>query len=236
MKNILSFVLFAILIISCKKDDKKISHDNTVEIELKKDSTKIEIADLPIIIDSTDYLIHPIGHITEYGSRFSKLSSYESGRSYTSYSISHYNKFSLKGEFSNLKFQHKDSDTLNPLTNEIIEITSVTFLEDIRKFSGNTFLVYTIRDEDTNKNMKIDDNDVRTLYISTIDGKNLKRLTPKLDQIVDWKTIPNLNRLYFKSIADTNKNGEFDKMDKVNYQYVNLSDPELKVIKYNPID
>ena len=54
-------------------------------------------------------------------------------------------------------------------------------------------------------------------------------------QIVDWKIVTQLNRLYFKSISDTNKNGEFDKKDKVNYQYVNLEDETLKVMTYNPM-
>ena len=54
-------------------------------------------------------------------------------------------------------------------------------------------------------------------------------------QVVDWKVIPKLKRLYFKSISDTNKNGEFDKNDKVNYQYVSLEGGDLTVIDYNPM-
>jgi len=233
MKTTLITMCLALLMINCEDKSKKISHDETVEIQIKIDTSKIKIADLPIAIDSTDYLIHPIGYISEYKSR---SSSYSKSSNYTSYSVSQYKNFSIKGEFSNIKFQHTNSEKLTALTDKIVEITSINFLEDIRKQTGLEFLVYKIRDEDTNKDSKIDFNDVITLYISTIDGKNLKKLTPELAQIVDWKIISKLNRLYFKSISDTNKNGEFDRKDKVNYQYVNLEDETLKIITYNPLN
>ena len=231
MKHFTLLIAFALTIISCDDKQKAISHDETIKTTVKKDSTKIEIADLPIVIDSTDYLIHPIGYITEYKSRFS---SYTSKRGYNAYSISNYNNLSIQGEFTNLKFQHIDSEKLTPLTDNIVEITSVRFLDEIKKQTGLQFLVYTIRDEDSNKDSKINNDDLEALYISTIDGKNLKKLTPNLAKIGYWKVIPELNRLYFKSISDTNKNGEFDKKDKVNYQYVNLEDEDLKVITYKP--
>ena len=232
MKSTISLLLLAVFMLNCEEKSQTINHDETVTTEIKKDSSKIEIADLPIIIDSTDYLIHPVGYITDYNSKFS---SYSGNRGYTSYSVSNHNKFSISGEFSAIKFQHLKSEKLTALTDKIIEITSINFLEDIRQQTGLQFLVYTIRDADTNKDGKLNSNDVETLYISTINGKSLKKLTPNLAQIVDWKIVTQLNRLYFKSISDTNKNGEFDKKDKVNYQYVNLEDETLKVMTYNPM-
>lgn len=232
MKPIILTLCLALFMINCKDKPRAISHDENTKTEIKKDSSKIEIADLPIVIDSTDYLIHPIGYITEYNSRYS---SYSKGSNHTSYSVSRYNNFAIKGEFSNIKFQHFNSEKLISLTDDIVEITSVNFLEEVRKQTGLKFLVYTIRDGDTNKDAKIDSNDVETLYISTINGKNLKKLTPALAQIVDWKVVTQLNRLYFKSISDTNKNGEFDKQDKVNYQYLDLENESLKIINYQPI-
>jgi hypothetical protein len=41
--------------------------------------------------------------------------------------------------------------------------------------------------------------------------------------------------LYFRTIEDTNKNGEFDKEDNVHYFYVNLLDKEWKALEYKPI-
>ncbi|WP_179348216.1 hypothetical protein [Winogradskyella pacifica] len=232
MKSIFITLCLVLFIMSCDEKPQTISHDDSITTEIKKDSSKIEIADLPILIDSTDYLIHPVGNITDYNSR---SSSYKKGRDYTSYSVSRYNNFSISGDFSSLKFQHINSEQLTTLTDDIIEITSVHFLEDIRQQTGLQYLVYTIRDADTNKDAKLDSNDVETLYISHVDGTNLKKLTPNLAQIVDWEVIPKLKRLYFKSISDTNKNGEFYKNDKVNYHYVNLENEDLSIINYNPL-
>ncbi|REE24722.1 hypothetical protein DFQ09_10328 [Winogradskyella pacifica] len=233
MKSTFIILCLALFIMGCKEKSQTISHDDTIETKIKKDSSKIEIADLPILIDSTDYLIHPIGYITEYDN--SKFSSYSKGGGHTSYAVSRYNKFSITGEFSTIKFQHLNSEKFTALSDEIMEITAISFLENIRAQTGLQFFVYTIRDADTNKDSKLDFNDIETLYISTIDGKNLKKLTPEFAQIVDWKVIPKQNRLYFKSISDTNKTGEFDKNDKVNYQYVNLENEDLSIINYNPL-
>jgi len=95
--------------------------------------------------------------------------------------------------------------------------------------------VYTMADKDTNKDEKIDSNDIKTLYISEIGGDKLTKLTLDFQELIDWNLIESQNRLYFRSIEDTNKNGEFDKKDVVHYNYVNLSDKEWKLTNYNPI-
>jgi len=232
MKSIISLLLLAVFMLNCEEKAQTINHDETVITEIKKDSSKIEIADLPILIDSTDYLIHPIGYITDYKSKFS---SYRDKSNYTSFSVSNYNEFSITGQFSNLKFQSLNSEELTSLTNETMVITSVHLLENVKTQTGRQFLLYKIRDADTNKDNALDFNDLESLYISTTDGKNFKKLAPDFAEIIEWKVILELNRMYLKSISDTNKNGKFDKNDKVNYQYVNLEDETLKVITYNPI-
>jgi hypothetical protein len=88
---------------------------------------------------------------------------------------------------------------------------------------------------DSNKDGKLDSNDIKDLYISTIDGSNFKKLSVEFQEFIDWNVIDSQNRLYFRTIEDINKNGAFDKDDKVHYQYVDLLDKELKVVEYNPI-
>jgi hypothetical protein len=41
--------------------------------------------------------------------------------------------------------------------------------------------------------------------------------------------------LYYRTVEDTNKNGEFDKKDVVNYYYIDLSKKEWKIIGYEPV-
>ena len=229
MKHVLSLMLLMALLISCDNSDKKIDHDAISIQKLKKDSSEIEIADLPILMDSTDYLIHPIGHIREYSSRYSSESDH------TYFNVSNHNSHSIRGDFSNIKFQHIDTSELKPLFDKVVKISSIHFLNNRSKNAEIDFIVYKVKDMDSNGDSKLNFLDINALYISKTDGSNLKKLTNPLDQIVDWKVIPELNRLYFKSISDTNKNGDFDKEDAIHYNYVNLDSNILKVETYHPI-
>ncbi len=232
MKHIIYILLIFLSIQSCKDENKKIRVIDSENTELKKDTSKIETADLPILVDSTNYLIHTIGFIDKYKSR---SSIYKSESNYINHDISRYNGFTICGKISNLKFQHVDSTNLYELTDKVIRITSVTYLKNIKQNIGLDYLVYKLRDQDTNSDLKLDHQDIVSLYISDIDGTNFKKLSSNLNQLLDWKVIPKLNRLYFRTITDSNKNGEFDKSDKVNYKFVDLTDKFLKTKSYDPI-
>ncbi len=228
-------VIAILLLVSCSNEEKpKVIYTNDKTKELKKDSTLIEIADMPIHIDSTKYLIHPIGEYQLYGSRnkgYFGSSNLGSGN----FSISNYNKYEITGNLHNLKFQTLDSENLTQLTNKNIRIQTVTFLRNLFDNTGKQILIYRILDKDTNRDNKLDDNDIKTLYSSNINGSNFTKLTSDFQELIDWKVIDIKNRLYFRSVEDTNKNGEFDKEDKIHYQYVDFSEDKLKVNKYQPI-
>ena len=202
-----------------------------VKNEVKIDSTQIEVADLPVHMPGTKYLIHAIGDV-----RLAEKSNGKFGSSKTnsvSYSISNYNRFELTGYLNNLKFQHLDSTSVYTLTDRAIEILTATYLDEISKKINTGILVYTIVDNDTNLDGKINSNDITTLYISQINGKKFTKLSPDLEELIDWNTIEAQNRLYFRTIEDINKNGSFDKNDLVNYYFVDLSASDWKAVKYN---
>ena len=110
-----------------------------------------------------------------------------------------------------------------------------TKLKTFADKSKQQLLVYTLADMDTNKDGKLDGNDIKSLYISTISGQKLTKLSADFQELIDWKIIESKNLLYFRTIEDTNKNGEFDAKDSVQYQFINLLDKEWKVISYKPI-
>jgi hypothetical protein len=56
-----------------------------------------------------------------------------------------------------------------------------------------------------------------------------------LQELIDWNLIDSNSRLYFRTVEDTNKNGQFDKDDVVHYNYIDLSNNEWKVSNYEPI-
>lgn len=232
----IGLVAFVVLV-ACKqeKETPKVIYEEpkTNNNSRSIDTTSIKIADLPIHMEGTKYLIHPVGDVRVYDD-FSKV--YGSTKTnQVSYAISNYNRFEITGYFENLKFQHIDSVNVKPLTDEKIQIQTVTYLDRIAANTKKQILVYSVVDKDTNKDNKIDQNDIKSLYISAIDGSNFTKLTEDYLEFIDWNIIEAQNRLYFRCIEDINKNGAFDKNDKVHYHYVNLLDAEWKVEAYMPI-
>jgi hypothetical protein len=121
------------------------------------------------------------------------------------------------------------------LTDKKIQIQTVTYLNTIAEKSKARILVYTLVDADTNKDGKVDQNDIKSLYVSNVDGTKFSKLSLELQELIDWNIIEAQNRLYFRCIEDINKNGAFDKKDKVHYHFVNLLADEWKVEEYMPI-
>lgn len=227
----------AILFASCKeeKDKPKVTYDSTAKTQKqqpKSDTAMVAIADLPVRITGTDYLIHPIGDIRFYDK--SKYSS-GSGSGEISYTISNYNEFEITGFLRNLKFQKDGSDSLKVLTEQPVLIQTASYLKSLADATKQQLLVYTLADMDTNKDGRIDASDIKTLYISSISGERFTKLSPDFQELIDWKVIDGKQHLYFRSIEDTNKNGEFDKDDVLHYNIVDLGSKDWKVTPYQPL-
>lgn len=228
-------VLLSAITISCvkEKEKPKVIYDESKAAAVKKpDSTQIKVADLPILMEGTKYLIHPVGDIRVYDD---SNRSYGSSRtnSSASYAISNYNRYEITGYFENLKFQHLDSTTMVSLTDRKIQIQTATCLNTM--LAKRQLLVYTLVDADTNKDGKLDANDIKSLYISEMGGKGFTKLSNDMQELIDWNIIEAQNRLYFRTIEDINKNGAFDKNDMVHYHYVNLLAGEWAAEAYEPV-
>ncbi|WP_430613656.1 hypothetical protein [Flavobacterium sp. JP2137] len=239
MKKLKGIAVILVLMgfVSCKKDadqPKVIYEEKKVSVRepQKIDSTQIKIADLPILMEGTKYLIHPIGDVRVYDVS-SKYGSTKVNQ--VSYAISNYNRYELTGYFQNLMFQHMDSTHLRPLTDQVIQIQTVTFLSTIAEKTKKKVLVYTIVDQDTNRDGKIDSNDIKSLYISLNNGTKFTKLSEDLHELLDWSVIDSQSRLYFRTIEDINKNGAFDNKDAVNYFFVDLNTDAWKIESYNPM-
>lgn len=242
MKNItaLCFAILVSLLVSCKEAEEpekpKVTYEASKDKGLQKlDTTLIEVADLPIQMGGTHYLIHPIGDLSIYGS--GNKSSYGSSNSdRVSFTISNSSEYEITGFLQNLKFQEIGSNTIHPLTDKAVLIQTVTYLKSVADKTKQQVLVYTMADLDTNQDNKLDTNDIKTLYISDISGNRLIKITPELQELIDWELIESNNQLYFRSIEDTNKNGKFDKNDVVHYNYIDFNNKKWEVNSYNPIN
>ena len=236
MKRIITSIVLLTTLISCKQEKetpKVIYEDGKSKVEnTARDTTSFKVADLPILMEGTKYLIHPVGDIRVYDTDSRAYGSSKTNQ--VSYAISNYNRFEITGYFDNLNFQHIDSTNVKPLTDKKIQIQTATFLDGIASNTKKQIIAYTLVDADTNKDGKINQNDIKSLYLSTASGENLTKLSEEFQELIDWNIIEAQNRLYFRCIEDINKNGAFDKNDKVHYHYVNLLANEWKVEMYTP--
>ena len=227
-----------LLLASCKEEVEKpkVTYDETSKARelVKADSTQIQIADLPLQMERTDYLIHPVGDLSirERGVKSRYGSSSVNDLSFT---ISNYGEFEITGFLQNLKFQKVDSDSIKKLTEKPVLIQTATYLKSVANKTNNQIMVYTMVDMDTNKDGKLDTSDIKALYLSKISGEKFTKISSDFQELIDWKLIEFNNRLYYRTVEDTNKNGQFDKKDVVNYYYIDLSKKEWKIIGYEPV-
>lgn len=238
MKNLITILIIIISFSACtKRDNRKVVNDVDNKTETKNDIKTVTIADLPIHIDSTDVMIHPIGSyvLSRNKSEYSEYGSYRSDSYPEMNGISNNHGDRITGDISNLKFQNINSNKLISLTNRTLSIRSILFLRNIYKTTGNDYLLYDVIDKDTNADGEYNFKDIKTLYISNLDGSSFRKLSPNLQDMVNWKIILEANTLFFKSIEDSDNNGKFNKKDKMHYFYLDLSNKTSEVIEYYPI-
>ena len=240
----LSIYIFPILIllVSCKEEAKKpkvIYEDaKAVVAPVKKDTTQIKIADLPVHMNGTSFLIHPMGEYSMIDGN-SKVNSGSFSSSYDkdeSFKVSNYSDYEITGYISNFKFQKIGSDSLYLLTEKPVLIQTVTYLKTVSDKAKQQVLVYTLADMDTNNDGKVNSNDIKTIYLSDISGTKFTKIAADFQELIDWNLIESNSHLYFRTIEDINKNGAFDKTDKVHYHFVNLQNKDWKVEEYSPIN
>lgn len=227
-----------LLLASCKKESEKpkVIYDasNKGKEIAKVDSTQIAIADLPIQMKGTNYLIHPVGDLSIYDGR-TKSSYGSTSTDHVSFTVSNTSEFEITGYLRNLKFQKIGSDSIKALTDKPVLIQTATYLKSVADKTKKQIMVYTMADTDTNKDGKLDSSDIKALYLSKISGDKLTKISADFQELIDWNLIESKNRLYFRTVEDTNKNGQFDKNDVLHYNYVDLSKKEWKVSSYQPI-
>lgn len=239
MKKYFKYIALVIIgtVFSCREEVKKpkVSYDVSNKVSITKaDSSQIEIADLPIQMEGTDYLIHPVGDLRVF-ERGTKARYGSSSVNDVSFTIANLGEYEITGYLQNLKFQKTDSDSIRPLSDKPILILTATYLKPVADKTQNKIMVYTLTDSDTNKDGKIDTSDIKTLYLSDISGENFTKVSADLEELVDWSLIESKNRLYFRTIEDTNQNGQFDKNDVLHYNYIDLTSKKWEVKGYKPI-
>lgn len=241
MKSNTIILLFstAIFLISCKQEvpeKPKVIYntETTAKTQAAVDTTQIEVADLPIHIPGTNYLIHPIGDLNIYGGSKVKYDASSSAATAAGFQISNYDQGEITGYLRNLKFQLIGSDSIKSLSSKRLLIQSATFLKSVSEKTKQEIMVYALADMDTNQDGRLDTSDIKSLYLSEMGGDRLTKMSADFQELLDWNLMESNNHLYFRTIEDTNKNGEFDKYDVLHYHFIDLSTKDWKVSDYNP--
>ena len=124
MKRIIASLFLVTALVSCKEEKatpKVIYEEGKSKVEnTVRDTASFKVADLPILMEGTQYLIHPIGDVRVYDTDSKAYGSSKTNQ--VSYAISNYNRFEITGYFDNLNFQHIDSTSVKPLTTDKIQI------------------------------------------------------------------------------------------------------------------
>jgi len=225
------FFLFAIIAMACTNTNKPkvVYEQDTTATGLNIDTTAIEMANLPIYFDSTDYMLFVVGKSETY-KRSSKIYIGSGSSGEESFSVGYFNGTSVSGDIDNIKFQHIDSIHIRELTTAQIKIRSFHLVHAI----ADVILVEVV-DKDTNKDKQLTDDDIVSLYIANSNGTTFKKLSSNGHQLLDWKLVTAANRIYFRTIEDVNRNGEFDKEDAFHHYFVSLKTENFEAVEIFPL-
>jgi len=241
MKNLskITAVIILFLLISCKDESNKpkVTYEKPTQAILvpKKDPLQIRVADLPFQMPGTNYLIYPIADLSISGGSLKTRSESSANANEVNFKISNYSEYEITGYLRNMQFQEIGNDSLRPLSLKPLLIQTATYLKSVSDRAKQQLMAYTLADMDTNKDGKLDENDVKSLYLSEISGERFTKISADFQELIDWKLIESRNRLYYRTIEDNNKNGYFDKSDVIHYHYIDLSTKEWNISDYNPV-
>lgn len=231
MKYLYSILSIAFFFVSCKKEEvvkPKVKYDTSTRKEVFRDTSKLGIVDLPIHFEGASVLVFPVGDLTvgdvNKGNYESSKTAYDNS---ANFNISNSMENEITGFFRNVKFQVIGQDSLRSLTEQVILIENMSYLKSKKTF------VYTLSDNDTNQDNSIDNNDLNVLYLSDEQGSNFIKISPDLQEIIDWEYIEASGKLFFRTLDDANKNGQFDKNDNVHYFYYDFK--QGKSIEFKPL-
>lgn len=183
-------------------------------------------------LDSTDYLLIPLGMKVLDGKEDGGLRSKSSGEyneSYAgSYSSYKYNFYSLNfGNCNNIIFYNKKNDETHLLLQKPAIISQFYFPYYDKEYTGEKyyFILLGIREDDTNLDGYINEEDAETVYLSDLSGKTMFKITPDNTQLVDWFIDMPTNNILMKVRYDSNKDKKFNYYDEIEILKTSIDSP-----------
>ncbi len=167
----------------------------------------------PILIDSSEMVLIPIS--TRQDGKRKRVKSYSS--KYKSYDFPRY---------WNVLFYDRESGESRLLTQEKKRIYRIE--ANLKKLKVGERLaekiLYQIADTDFNGDGKLAADDPHQLFVSNLDGTDLKRLSAAKERLQGYKLIPGTDQLLFHTLRDVNGDLEFDRDDETIWYHAKLMD------------
>lgn len=214
-----------LLIIACNKSKPRIAvveeqNLSQTQIDSILDEFNFVYDDLTFI-DSTNQVMFPVTTQKQRGSK--RLSS------------SGYDSWEYPRYWNILFYDHVTGET-NLLTESKINIYNFfSNIIDSGPILQNSVL-YEVSDQDYNRDKNIDYKDPTNLFISKIDGSELTRLSPKNENLEEYKIIPGSDKIIIKTLRDNNGDFDFDKEDEVIWYQIDLKNENILVEIVKPAD
>ncbi len=173
-------------------------------------------------LDSTDYILIPLGMKTvekEEDKGLRSKSSDEYSESYSgSYRSYKYNFYTLDfGNCNNIIFYNKKTDETHLLLQKPAIISQFYFPFYDKEYIGEKyyFILIGIHEDDTNLDGYINGDDAESVYLTDLSGRNMFRITPDNTQLVDWFIDMSTNNILMKVRFDSNKDRKFNYYDDI---------------------
>jgi len=126
-------------------------------------------------------------------------------------------------DIRNLLFYNVNSGESYALVDDSVHILSFA----IHKEFENPMIIYRVVKEDYNKDDKYDGFDPVMLYVSALDGKDFKAVTPPDEFFIDYTLKKKSNSILIKTAIDSNNDLKFLKDDETNFRSMKLDDPKM---------
>lgn len=185
-----------------------------LQLHAQKSSKDVLSFDVPVMVDSASTLIIP----TRYNTAL-----------FTS------NKLALWGDvYANIIFYNFRTDSSSRLFEKDTYIMGFNsfnrylYANTVLKYFTNQHILYRVKNNDFNANGRIDDKDPAVLYVSGINGMDLKAITKPDENVVSYELYEKQNFALLKVQLDSDGNKSFDS-DDVTFYYVKLDLNTMKL-------
>ncbi len=220
MKISIYLIILSLIIVSC---------NNKIKYEVQNPSSLI-IGD-PLECGIENILIFPIG--TSYNAKV-----YDKDLRTTNFLYFSKNSSSLNDRFAETEYvneKENDFDIRNILFYNLINGNSYQLVSDtihilsfaIHKEFSKPLIFYRIVKQDLNEDKKYNSFDPVMLYVSELDGKNLKQITAVDEHFIDYNYYPKSDKILIKTILDSDKNKEFTNSDETSFVEMIISNPSF---------